>query len=90
MTSLLGSKYLKNHFLPKKSNFSTKIDYTSILDQNVENTKSLDDEIQGVIRTNQTLLRKKGLLKRLLEDSAIQHLLKHVLKYNEKEKGSIH
>ena len=28
-----------------------------------ENTKSLDDEIQGVIRTNQTLLRKKGLLK---------------------------
>jgi hypothetical protein len=47
-----------------------------------ENTKSLDDEIQGVIRTNQTLLRKKGLLKRLLEDSAIQHLLKQVLKYD--------
>ena len=44
-----------------------------------ENTKSLDDEIQGVIRTNQTLLRKKGLLKRLLEDSAIKNLLNHVL-----------
>jgi len=50
-----------------------------------ENTKSLDDEIQGVIRTNQTLLRKKGLLKRLLEDSAIKNLLNHVLD-SDKEK----
>ena len=55
-----------------------------------ENTKSLDDEIQGVIRTNQTLLRKKGLLKRLLEDSAIKNLLNHVLdsdkRFSDKEK----
>ena len=55
-----------------------------------ENTKSLDDEIQGVIRTNQILLRKKGLLKRLLEDSAIKNLLNHVLdsdkRFSDKEK----
>jgi hypothetical protein len=44
----------------------------------------LEEEIQEVIRTNQILLRKKGLLKRLLDDEAIQHLLKHVLNSEDK------
>tara|TARA_Y100001960_G_C14615131_1_gene797827 strand:- start:301 stop:1065 length:765 start_codon:yes stop_codon:yes gene_type:complete len=35
----------------------------------------MEEEIQDLIKTNQTLLRKKGLLKRLLDDTMIKKLL---------------
>ena len=35
----------------------------------------METQIKGLIRTNQTLLRKKGLLKRLLDDNMINKIL---------------
>tara|TARA_B100000767_G_C19660529_1_gene490760 strand:- start:711 stop:986 length:276 start_codon:yes stop_codon:yes gene_type:complete len=38
-----------------------------------------DEEITSLITKNQTLLRKKGLLKRLLEDEIIRHLIEKTI-----------
>ena len=46
------------------------------MDQKGDEKDYMEEEIEGLIKTNQTLLRKKGLLKRLLDDNMIKKLLK--------------
>ena len=55
------------------------------MDQKGDEKDYMEEEIEGLIKTNQTLLRKKGLLKRLLDDNMIKKLLKSAGKFKKED-----